>query len=120
MDRTEIGGGTDRGLLEFARRFWQVMSGEAEAMRGLSRARYWEYVSQLSHLKMALDEAGEGADGAKPERLLVLMRRVLDGFGGRRADSEPYRREQSVEERRWYVQWSEFSGHRRADPAGDE
>ncbi len=105
-----------KDLLEFAQRFWQVMSNELSEIEKVDPRRYWEAVAQSSHLRRAIEEAGDGSDPKKLIQLLTRMRVVLDAFGGRSADSEPDRRAQSVEERNWYVQWSQFRGHLRDEP----
>ncbi len=94
-----------RELAEFARRFRQVMVEETRDLEASNRTRYWEAVRALSLLQTALDQ-GDGSDPAQAGLLLKRMRVALEGYAGRRADSEPYRRAQSVEERNWYVQWS--------------
>lgn len=101
-------------LLEFARRFRQVMSEETGEIESLSRSRYWQYVQALSRLERVLD-SGDGREPVDLSSVLSAMRVVLEGFAGRRVESEPYRRAASVEERRWYVQWGDFQGYRKVD-----
>lgn len=102
----------EKGLLEFAHRFRQVMAEETDDIKLLGRAKYWQYVQSLSRLSGVLDP-GDGRDPVDLNSVLSSMRMVLEGFAGRRTESEPYRRDASVEERRWYVQWGEFQGYRK-------
>lgn len=102
----------EKGLLEFARRFKQVMAEETGEIKKMSRAKYWQYEQSLSRLEGVLDP-GDGKDAIDLNSVLSSMRMVLEGFAGRRTESEPYRRDASVEERRWYVQWGDFQGYKK-------
>ncbi|GEM_PF-5014682 len=106
--------GSTKELLQFACRFRQIMAEESSDIETLSRARYWQYVQALSRLERVLDP-GDGKDPINPHSVLSAMRMVLEGFAGRRTESEPFRREASVEERRWYVQWGDFQGYRKGE-----
>ena len=101
-------------LLEFAHRFKQVMAEETGEIKKLSRAKYWQYEQALSRLEGMLDP-GDGREPIDLNSVLSSMRMVLEGFAGRRIEAEPYRRDASVEERHWYVQWGDFQGYKKGE-----